>query len=253
MKDALGSPESILVLGGTSEIALATVRKLVHGRTKKVVLAARDPEGLEVTAKELERAGATTVEAVRFDALAFDQHQHFLDEQFEKHGGFDVVLLAYGLLGDQAHDEAHPDDAIRVVETNYTSAVSILLSTAQKLRAQGHGTIVVLSTVAAERARANNFIYGSSKAGLDAFCQGLGDSLVGSGASVMVVRPGFVKSKMTAHMDAKPMATTPDAVANIIVKGLGRRSETVWAPEYLRFVFSIMRHLPRPIFRRIKQ
>ena len=119
------------------------------------------------------------------------------------------------------------------------------------MRAQGHGTIVALSSVAGERARRSNFVYGSSKAGMDAFFQGLGDSLVGSGVKVMIVRPGFVHTKMTTGMDPAPLSTTADAVAAAIVRGLARGSETVWVPSTLRYVMSVLRHVPRPIFRKL--
>jgi decaprenylphospho-beta-D-erythro-pentofuranosid-2-ulose 2-reductase len=110
---------------------------------------------------------------------------------------------------------------------------------------------VLLSSVAGERARRSNFIYGSSKAGVDAFYQGLGDSLVGSGARVMIVRPGFVHTKMTEGMDSAPLSTTPEAVADAIVHGLARGREVVWVPSTLRFVMSGLRHLPRAVFRRL--
>jgi decaprenylphospho-beta-D-erythro-pentofuranosid-2-ulose 2-reductase len=119
------------------------------------------------------------------------------------------------------------------------------------MSAQGHGTIVLLSSVAGERARQSNYMYGSSKAGVDAFAQGLGDSLAGTGVQVMVVRPGFVKTKMTAGRDPVPFSTTADAVAGEVVKGLARGSHTVWAPPVLRLVMSVLRHVPRPLFRRL--
>jgi decaprenylphospho-beta-D-erythro-pentofuranosid-2-ulose 2-reductase len=252
MKDALGSVESVLVLGGGSEIAQATVDKLVAGRTKTVVLAARNPDSLADYARALESHGASKVEALKFDALDFDSHAAFVEDVFSVHGSFDLVVLAFGVLGDQAKDEQDPKSAVHVIESNFTGAASILLHVAQRLKKQGHGSIVALSTVAGERARAANYIYGSSKAGLDAFCQGLGDSLVGTGVSLMIVRPGFVTTKMTAGMDVKPMATDADSVANVIIDGLAKGREIVWAPAKLRFVFSVMRHLPRPVFRKIK-
>jgi decaprenylphospho-beta-D-erythro-pentofuranosid-2-ulose 2-reductase len=124
---------------------------------------------------------------------------------------------------------------------------------ANALKKQGHGSLVVLSSVAGERARKANFIYGSTKAGLDAFAQGLGDSLHGSGVHVMVVRPGFVETKMTAGMEKAPLSTTPDAVADAIVSGLRRGAEIVWVPAALRYVLSGLRHLPRPVFRKVAQ
>ncbi len=252
MKDSLGAVQSVLILGGTSEIALATAKKLVQGRTRKVVLAGRNPASLEAAATSLKAGGADTVDVIAFDALDFASHPGVIDDAFTRHGDFDVVIVAFGLLGDQKTDETNPASAVEVVQSNYTGAVSVLLPVSHKMQQQGHGTIVVLSSVAGERARAANYIYGSSKAGLDAFAQGLGDQLVESGVKVIVVRPGFVKTKMTAHMDAKPMSTTADAVAGAIVRAVASGTEVVYAPSYLRFIFSVFRHMPRPVFRRIK-
>src|SRR5262249_5756417 len=122
---------------------------------------------------------------------------------------------------------------------------------ATRLGAGGPGSFVVLSPAAGGRARRSNFVYGSTKAGLDAFFQGLGDALAGSGASVMIVRPGFVHTKMTAGGDPAPPATTPEAVGAAIVRGLERGSEIVWVPPALRWVMAALRHVPRPLFRKL--
>jgi decaprenylphospho-beta-D-erythro-pentofuranosid-2-ulose 2-reductase len=129
--------------------------------------------------------------------------------------------------------------------------LSVGVPLANRMKAQGHGSIVVLSSVAGERARRSNFVYGSSKAGVDAFFQGLADALVGTGVHVMVVRPGFVRTKMTAGMKPAPLSTTPEAVADAIVAGLARGSTTVWVPPALRYLMSALRHVPRPLFRRL--
>lgn len=252
MTDAFASPQSVLVLGGGSEIGLAVVRRLVARRARTVVLAGREPERLKPAADELLGLGATTVDVVAFDALEVAGHDRFIDEVFDRHGDLDLVLLAFGVLGDQEEAERDTGAALEVVSTNFLGAVSVALPVARRLRAQGHGTLVVLSSVAGERARRANFVYGSSKAGLDAFAQGLGDSLVGTGARVMVVRPGFVHTKMTAGRPPAPLSTTPDAVADVVVRGLETGAEVVWAPPVLRFVMSGMRHLPRSLFRRFK-
>ncbi|GAA2435137.1 decaprenylphospho-beta-D-erythro-pentofuranosid-2-ulose 2-reductase [Streptomyces glaucus] len=249
MKDAFGLPQSLLVLGGTSEIALATARRLIARRTRTVWLAGRPCPALDRAADELRGLGAE-VRVVAFDALATDSHETVLGKVFAE-GDVDLVLLAFGVLGDQAHDERDPAGAVRVAQTNYTGAVSAGLVSARALQAQGHGSLVVLSSVAGERARRANFIYGSSKAGLDVFAQGLGDALYGTGVHVMVVRPGFVRSRMTAGRTEAPLATTPGAVAAAIELGLRRRSETVWVPGTLRLVMSALRHLPRGVFRRL--
>lgn len=251
MRDALGGVQSVLVLGGGSEIALATVRKLIQSRCRTVILAGRDLESLVAPAKELETAGATNVEVVAFDGLDFASHDEFVRDVFTRHPDLDMVLLAFGVLGDQDQAETEAVEARRIIESNFTGAVSVLVPVVNALKDQGHGTVVVLSSVAGERARKSNFVYGSSKAGLDAFCQGLGDSLVGTAVRVVIVRPGFVHTKMTDGMEPAPLATDPDSVADAIVAGLGRGSETIWAPAPLRYVMSVLRHIPRPVFRRL--
>ncbi|MEU1848049.1 decaprenylphospho-beta-D-erythro-pentofuranosid-2-ulose 2-reductase [Streptomyces sp. NPDC019990] len=249
MKDAFGLPQSLLVLGGTSQIALATARRLIARRTRTVWLAGRPSPALEEAAGRLRGLGAD-VHTVAFDALDTASHEAVLGKVFAE-GDVDMVLLAFGLLGDQARDERDPEAAVRVAQTNYTGAVSASLVCARALQSQGHGSLVVMSSVAGERARRANFIYGSSKAGLDAFAQGLGDALHGTGVHVMVVRPGFVRTRMTAGLPESPLATTPEAVATAVELGLRRRSETVWVPGALRAVMSALRHLPRSVFRRL--
>ncbi|QIY97840.1 decaprenylphospho-beta-D-erythro-pentofuranosid-2-ulose 2-reductase [Streptomyces sp. S1D4-11] len=249
MKDAFGAPQSLLILGGTSEIALATARRLIARRTRTVWLAGRPSPSLERDAEHLRGLGAD-VRTLAFDALDPESHEVALGKVFAE-GDLDMVLLAFGVLGDQARDEREPVAAARIAQTNYTGAVSALLVCARALQTQGHGSLVVLSSVAGERARRSNFIYGSSKAGLDAFAQGLGDALHGTGVHVMVVRPGFVRTKMTAGRAEGPMATTPEAVATAIEVGLRRRSETVWVPGALRLVMAALRHVPRAVFRRL--
>lgn len=251
MNDAFGSPQSVLVLGGTSDIARATVRALIARRARTVVLAGRDPEALRGPADEARAAGATTVATVRFDATDTGGHEQLFDKVFAEHGRLDMVLMAVGVLGDQVADEADPTAAARVITTNFTGPAGACLAVAGHLRAQGQGTLVVLSSVAGERVRRANFVYGSSKAGLDGFAQGLGDSLAGSGARVMIVRPGFVTTRMTAGMKPAPMAVTAEQVAGAIVAGLTKGSETVWVPAGLRAVMAVTRHLPRGVFRKL--
>ena len=251
MQDALGAVQSVLVLGGGSDIARATLRELVTRRARTVVLAVRNPDAVAPTVGELRALGATTVDVIAFDARDTAQHSAFIDSVFERHGDIDLALLAFGVLGDQEEAERDAAAAVDIATTNYVGMVSTTVPLAQRMREQGHGTIVALSSVAGERARKSNFIYGSSKAGMDAFFQGLGDSLVGTGVHVMIVRPGFVHSKMTTGMDASPLSTTPDAVAQAIVRGLERGRESVWVPGQLRYVMSALRHVPRPVFRKL--
>ncbi|HZI44116.1 MAG TPA: SDR family NAD(P)-dependent oxidoreductase, partial [Ilumatobacter sp.] len=191
------------------------------------------------------------VDVVRFDAADTAGHARFVRELADRHGDLDVVIVAFGVLGSQADFDADPEAAAQAVHVNFTGAVSSTLAVAAEMRRQGHGHIVVLSSVAGERGRASNYVYGSSKAGLDAFAQGLNDALAGSGVKVTVVRPGFVHSKMTRGLKSAPLAATPRQVAEVAVKGMKAGKHTVWAPPALRYVFMILRHVPRPIFRRL--
>jgi decaprenylphospho-beta-D-erythro-pentofuranosid-2-ulose 2-reductase len=251
VNDAHGSPQSVLVLGGTSEIARAVLRRLVANRTRTVVLAGRDAGGLRRAADELRADGASCVETAAFEAIDCASHCRLVNDVFDRHGDIDLVLVAFGVLGDQEEAERDPLVGARMAEVNYVASVSVGLAVAARLRAQGHGNIVAMSSVAAERPRRANFVYGSSKAGMDAFFRGLGDSLRGSGARVLVVRPGFVRTRMTAGMTPLPFATTPDAVADSVVRGLATGAETVWVPGLLRGLMAVLRHLPGPIFRRV--
>jgi decaprenylphospho-beta-D-erythro-pentofuranosid-2-ulose 2-reductase len=251
MIDATGRPQSVLVLGGSSEIAQAIVKQLVPGRCRTVVLAGRKSPRLTEAAAVARAAGADTVEEVDFDVTDVSNHSRFAADVFERFGDFDVVVVAAGVLGDQDIDEEDPASAAAVINTNFTGVAAAMLAISGRLRAQGHGRLVVLSSVAGERARRANFIYGSSKAGLDAFSQGLGDALVGSGVRVIIVRPGFVVGRMTEGMRAQPFSTTPDAVATAVVHGIEAGASEVYAPAILRWVFMAMRHLPRPVWRRL--
>jgi decaprenylphospho-beta-D-erythro-pentofuranosid-2-ulose 2-reductase len=160
-------------------------------------------------------------------------------------------VVAFGRLGDQAQLASDADAVADLARVNYVAPVVVGTVLAQHMRTQGHGVIVALSSVAGERARKTNFVYGSTKAGMDAFYSGLADSLVGTGVSVLVVRPGFVRSKMTEGLDDAPLATTPEAVAEAIVAGVRAGRHTVWVPSAMRWVMSGLRHTPRAVFRRL--
>jgi decaprenylphospho-beta-D-erythro-pentofuranosid-2-ulose 2-reductase len=251
MIDATGRPQSMLVLGGSSEIAQSIVKQLVPNRCRTVVLAGRKSPRLAEAAAVARAAGADTVEEVDFDVTDVSGHTRFATDVFKRFGDFDVVVVAAGVLGDQEIDEEDPASAAAVITTNFTGVAAAMLAISGQLRAQGHGRIIVLSSVAGERARRANFIYGSSKAGLDAFSQGLGDALVGTGVRVIIVRPGFVVGRMTEGMPAQPFSTTPDAVATAVVHGIEGGASEVYAPAVLRWVFMAMRHLPRLVWRRL--
>jgi decaprenylphospho-beta-D-erythro-pentofuranosid-2-ulose 2-reductase len=247
--DALGSPGSLLLVGGTSDIAVATARRYLQERPLRVVLAARESARRTAVAEELRAAGAT-VEVVDFDAEDPGSPKRMVAEAAAG-GDIDVAVVAFGQLGDQAQLATDPEAVSALGRVNYVAPVVVGTVLANQLRHQGHGVIVALSSVAGERPRASNFVYGSTKAGLDAFFSGLADSLTGTGVSVLVVRPGFVRSKMTEGLEDAPLATTPEAVAEAIVTGIRKGRHTVWVPGAMRWVMSGLRHTPRALFRRL--
>ncbi|MBU3688170.1 MAG: decaprenylphospho-beta-D-erythro-pentofuranosid-2-ulose 2-reductase [Acidimicrobiales bacterium mtb01] len=248
MLNAAGEPQNIVVLGGSSDIGVAIARRLAAPSTKSIVLACRRPD--EAPVDGLRRPGLE-VQAVSFDAVRVEHHASFVDSLVAAHGDIDVAVVAFGQLGEQSRFGDDPVAAADLVTVNFAGAVSVLLALARVMRRQGHGRIVVLSSVAGERVRPANMVYGATKAGLDGFSLALGDSLVTSGVGVLVVRPGFVRSAMTQGMEAAPFATTPDAVADATVKALRAGRRIVWAPGILRYVFMVLRHLPAPLWRRL--
>ena len=247
--DAVGNPQSILLLGGTSEIGLAVVEAFASDRPLRVVLAARPSARLDAAKAKLEGRGCA-VETLEFDARAIETHGEIVRKAFAG-GDIDVALVAFGLLGDNEKAWTDVDTAVELAQVNYTATVSVGVVLAEKLREQGHGSIVAFSSVAGERARRSNFVYGSTKAGMDAFYSGLTEALRPEGVTVTVVRPGFVHTKMTTGLKAAPLSTTPEAVAAIVVDAVRNRRELVWAPGAYRWVMSALRHVPRPIFRRL--
>ena len=240
---------TILVLGGRSEIGLAVARRLASGA--RVVLAARRADDLDEPERRLRNAGATAVHRVEFDADDVARQRAVLDDVVARFGPLAVVVVAFGVLGDQARAERDVDHALAVVHTDYVAHVAVLTHLAQLLRAQGSGTIVVFSSVAGIRVRRANYVYGSAKAGLDGFASGLSDALTGSGVRLVLVRPGFVIGRMTSRMNPAPFSRTPDAVADATVRALHGRAGEVWVPPVLRSVFAVMRHLPRAVWRRL--
>jgi decaprenylphospho-beta-D-erythro-pentofuranosid-2-ulose 2-reductase len=249
MIDAVGNPQSLLLLGGTSDIALAIARRYAIGRRLRVVLAARPGPRRTDAAAELTTLGCEVAE-VDLEARAPETHAATIDAAFAG-GDIDIAVVAFGLLGDAERAWTDPDTALELVEVNYTAPVHLGVLLADRLRTQGHGRIVALSSVAGERVRRSNFVYGSTKAGLDGFYLGLGEALRDTGVGVLVVRPGFVRSKMTAGLDDAPLAVTPEDVADAVVVAIKGRKQLIWVPAAMRPVMSGLRHVPRPIFRKL--
>lgn len=251
MRDALGEVQSVLVLGGGSDIGRALVTRLASRRCRTVILAGRPEDEMEPVAEAAKRAGATTVELLHWEATDVAGHQEAIGSVFDTHGDIDLVYAPAGILGNQDAFEKDPCFAAKAFDINTTGLIAACLVVAERMKRQGHGAIVLMSSVAGVRARKDNFIYGATKAALDAFGQGLGDSLVDHGVRVMVVRPGFVHTKMTEGMDPAPFSTTPEKVAGAISAGLTKGSEVVWVPGVLGYLFFVFRNLPRGMWRRV--
>jgi len=247
--DALGNPRSVLLLGGTSDIGLAVVERLSPERSLQVTLAARPGPRREAAVSRLHARGHE-VRTVDFEATDLDSHDRVLEESFAA-GDVDVTVLAFGLLGDAEQLWQDPAAAIEIATVNYTAPVSLGVRLAARLRGQGHGVLVALSSVAGERPRRSNFVYGSTKAGFDAFFTGLREALRPAGVRVVVVRPGFVTTKMTQGLKAAPLSVSAERVAEVTVDAVRSGKETVWAPGPMRYVMSALRHVPAPVFRRL--
>ncbi len=249
MNDPFGVPETVLILGATSEIATDMAVTLANNGSRRFVLAARSIEKLDDIARRLTDAGARSVDRITFDATDLNSHAGFVQKIFADHTSVDLVLVAFGLLDTGV--STGQISAVDVAMVNYVGAISVMEPVAEAMVGQGHGVIAVLSSVAAERPRGSNRLYASAKAGLDSYSRGLGDALADDGVRVLVVRPGFVHTKMTDGLDPAPLSIHPPAVSDALMKGLSGRRPVVWAPPPVRLLMSVLRHLPTGLHRRI--
>ncbi|MGB3301058.1 decaprenylphospho-beta-D-erythro-pentofuranosid-2-ulose 2-reductase [Gordonia sp. (in: high G+C Gram-positive bacteria)] len=251
MFNAVGVPQSILILGGSSEIGLAIASEYLTKGSMRVVLATvpNDPAAA-AAAEQMKAAGASSVELIDFDALATDTHPAVIDAAFAN-GDIDVAIVAFGIQGDD--EQAWQDQKLAVLEANinYTAAVSVGVLLGEKLRAQGHGQIIAMSSVAGERVRRSNFVYGSTKAGLDGFYLGLGDALRPDGIGVLVIRPGQVRTRLSAHVAEAPLTVNKEDVARMAVAAVDKGKDVIWVPGPFRFIMMVLRHIPRPVFRKL--
>jgi decaprenylphospho-beta-D-erythro-pentofuranosid-2-ulose 2-reductase len=249
--DAVGNPQTILLLGGTSEIGLAICERYLKNAHARIVLAAMpDDPGRDDAVAQMKAAGARSVELIDFEATDTDSHPKMIDAAFAG-GDVDVAIVAFGLLGDAEELWQNQRKAVQIAEINYTAAVSVGVLLGEKMRAQGFGQIIAMSSAAGERVRRSNFVYGSTKAGLDGFYLGLGEALKPSGARVLVIRPGQVRTRMSAHIKEAPLTVDKEYVANLAVTASAKGKELVWAPGAFRYVMMVLRHIPRPIFRKL--
>jgi decaprenylphospho-beta-D-erythro-pentofuranosid-2-ulose 2-reductase len=241
-------PRRVMLLGGTSQIGLAILQAMHLAPDCQVLLAGRDEQRMASAGKMLPGPVVT----LRYDATDLESHQKLAEAAFAD-GPVDLVIAAAGVLIGQDELDSDPDQAGRLVQTNFTGHVTTILAIAEKMRAQRSGTIVVLSSVAAVRPRKANFVYGAAKAGLDAFGRGLADSLHGSGVRVLLVRPGFVIGRMTEGMSPAPMSTTPAQVGRAVAAALNGRGDVVWVPPALQLLAVALRLIPRPLWRRLRR
>lgn len=252
MLNAVGAPQRILIVGGTSDIALAVVKKYLERAPLDLVLAARSNSARREAARDsCSDAGARSVRVVDFDAHDLESHEKTISDCFST-GDIDIAIVAFGVLPDEETSWKDRTEAVETATVNYTAAVSIGVLLGQRMSAQGHGNIVALSSVAGEFVRPTNFVYGSSKAGFDGFYRGLGSKLAGLGVHVMVVRPGQVRTTMTQGRDKEaPFTTDTTVVAERIIAGLAQRKELLWSPQPVRYLMSVLRHIPTPVMRKL--
>lgn len=255
--DAVGNPQAILLLGGTSEIALAIAERYLRNAAARVILADLPDHPRKADAMAtMTSAGAKSVEWIDFDGLATDTHPAVIDAAWAD-GDVDVAVVAFGLLGDAEELWQNQRKAVQIAGINYTAAVSVGVLVGDKMKAQGSGQIIAMSSAAGERVRRSNFVYGSTKAGLDGFYLGLGEALREFGVHVLVIRPGQVRTSTTiAHWKATatkeaPFTVDKEYVADLAVTSAAKGKDLVWAPGAFRYVMMVLRHVPRPIFRKL--
>ena len=260
--DAVGNPQTILLLGGTSEIGLAICERYLRNAAARIVLAALPDDPLrDAAVAQMKAAGAKSVEVIDFDAVDTESHPKVIDAAFKDGVGgprdIDVAIVAFGLLGNAEELWQNQRKAVQIAEINYTAAISVGVLLGEKMRAQGFGQIIAMSSAAGERVRRSNFVYGSTKAGLDGFYLGLGEALREFGVRVLVIRPAQVRTtttiehwKSTGTKEA-PFTVDKEYVAELAVTASAKGKELVWAPGAFRYVMMVLRHIPRPIFRKL--
>lgn len=254
MENAFGQPQSVVVLGGTSDIADALVGELVAARARTVILAGRNPETLAAAAERAATAGATTTATVVFDAADPSNAEATVRACFDAaQTPVDLVVVAVGYLGDQLADEVDPLAAAHVATVNYTWPVAALAALTTRMLQQGTGRILVITSVAGIRVRRGSYLYGSAKAGLDRHCEGMADALLGTGVTVQILRPGFVHTKMTEGMKAAPFAVDAQRVARDTVAGLASSSRVIYSPSIMKWLFGLLRHLPAGLWRALNE
>ena len=254
MIDGLGSVQSVVLIGGTSEIGIATLREMgKRKRLQRIILCGRQSENLQRTAEILAVDFANAkIELFPMDMVDSGTLSLVIEEIFDG-GRIDVVVMAAGVLPDATRVMDDAQYAVESAKVNFLGPLEIGTAALGRFKKQGHGTLVVISSVAAERPRKDNYVYGAAKAGIDAWANGAADAVAGTAVRVLVVRPGMVRTRMSAGIPEAPLTSNPDDVAKVIAGRLSRGPVTVWVPGKLRWLMFVLRHLPRPIFRKISR
>lgn len=251
MIDATGNPNKILLLGGTSEIGLAICEEYLGHASAIVVLACQPGDPVtDAAVRQMKDAGASDVVVLDFDATAFDTHAAVLDAAWAGED-VDVAIVAFGLLGDAEELWQDQAKAVQIAQVNYTGAVSVGVLLGQRMKAQGYGQIIAMSSAAGVRVRRSNFVYGSTKAGLDGFYRNLGQALAPFGARVLVIRPGQVRTRMSAGVKEAPLTVDKEQVARQAVAAARKGREVIWAPPAFELVMRGLQHVPEPVFRKL--
>ncbi|OBK25722.1 SDR family NAD(P)-dependent oxidoreductase [Mycobacterium asiaticum] len=239
----------VVIFGGRSEIGVELARHLAPGAT--VLLAARRANELDDQVAAVQDAGAAAVYTKEFDADDVASHARLVEAIIAEHGPIGTAVLAFGILGDQGRAEVDAAHAVAIVHTDYVAQVSLLTILAAHMRTANRGSLVVFSSVAGVRVRRANYVYGSAKAGLDGFANGLADALHGTGVRLLIARPGFVIGRMTEGMTPAPLSSTPQQVAAATAKALAKGRRSVWIPWALRPMFFTLKLLPQVVWRRM--
>lgn len=240
----------ILIVGATSAMAEACARAWAQ-RGDQLFLAARNAKQLQSIADDLKTRGAQRVGSKVFDANQFDQHAALLADATRFMDGLDTVLIAHGTLSDQERAQTDVPYALGEITTNGTSVVSLMSIAGEQLAQQGRGAIAVISSVAGDRGRQSNYVYGSAKALVSAFASGLRQRLAKKGVHVITVKPGFVDTPMTAHLKKGALWAKPEQVARDITRAIDKGGNIVYTPGFWRWIMLIIKHIPEFVFIKI--
>jgi decaprenylphospho-beta-D-erythro-pentofuranosid-2-ulose 2-reductase len=245
------SSRKVLVVGATSAIAQETSR-VFAAYGAHLFLTGRDPEKLSSVAQDLRLRGATQVDTAILDVADLARHAAVIDGAFAALGEVDVALIAHGVLPDQSRCEENASEALAALTVNFTATVALLTPLANRLEAQRRGCLAVIGSVAGDRGRQSNYVYGASKGGLDRFLQGLRNRLYRSGVAVVTIKPGFVDTPMTASKPKSPLYASPARVARGIYRAIESRRNVVYLPWFWRPIMCVVTNIPEAIFKRLR-